>query len=71
MFGYFKKKSEGLYRVVLVICILCPIALLIANGDPGPNRAGAISAIVVGFLLPYLIFRVGLWIYEGFKLKKD
>ena len=72
----FKYLSEGYYRVILVSFILVPLivalllsfanALSIMNLD---SYSEYVFFKVFGFGIPinYVLARIGLWIYEGFK----
>jgi hypothetical protein len=72
----FKSLSEGYYRVILVSFILVPLivalllsfanALSIMNLD---SYSEYVFFKVFGFGIPiyYVLARIGLWIYEGFK----
>lgn len=71
MFKVFRQKSEGLYRIVLVCCVLGLVIMLIENGDPKVDPTSTIIAILVGFFGPYLVFRIGVWIFDGFITKSN
>lgn len=71
MFKVFKKKSEGLYRIVLVACIVGVVIGLVETGDPKVDPKETVIFMLIGFLGPYLVFRIGLWIFEGFTTKSN
>lgn len=69
MLKQFKKLPQGYYRLLIVGWIILPIlAGIVAESSSRFNNGGDfLGALIVGILFYYILARLGIWIYDGFK----
>jgi len=65
----FKILPKGFYRLIIVGSILLPLIISIVIESNNRNSHGTefLFFLVFGFLIYWILARVGIWIYQGFK----
>ena len=67
--------TRGLDRLAVAMGTLTVLivvyAILIGEVDTPSDFAGAGTAVVAGFTLPFLLFRLTVWVYRGFTVESD
>lgn len=73
MLKQFKELPQGYYRLLIVGWIVLPIlAGIIAesSGSNYSNGSNFLGALILGIPIYYVLARLGIWIYDGFKNSK-
>lgn len=59
--------KEGINRIYNVIWVLVALKITLeALGTIERDTFGSVAAIVVAVVLPLIIKKVGIWVYQGF-----
>lgn len=59
--------KEGINRIYNVIWVLVALKITLeALGRIEKDTFGSVAAIVVAVVLPLIIKKVGIWVYQGF-----
>lgn len=65
----FKELPKGFYRLILVGGFLIPliIGIIFESGESYSHGEVFLTAILLSFIIYWILARVGVWIFQGFK----
>ena len=65
----FKELPKGIYRLILVGSFLLPLILgiVLETNDSWSHGRVFLETFILGFIIYWILARIGIWIYQGFK----
>lgn len=65
----FKEMPKGIYRLILVGSFLIPliVGIVLEMNDSWSDGEVFLATFIFGFLIYWILARIGIWIYQGFK----
>lgn len=68
----FRELPKGIYRLILVGSVLLPliIGIIWESNESYSDGEYFFGSLFFGFLIYWILARIGVWIYQGFKEDK-